>query len=71
MIRHAIWLRLPRPGSLRLQVAIDPTPAGAGLVFEGLELLVEDGRQTPWPVAVTPLQPEPVAPPPLLAPPAA
>ncbi|MFM7635215.1 MAG: hypothetical protein ACKO7Z_06470 [Cyanobacteriota bacterium] len=71
VIRHGIWLRLPRPGSLRLQIGIDPTPAGAGLAFEGLELLVEDGRRTPWPVAVTPLQPEPAALLPPLAPPAA
>ena len=58
-IHHALWLQLASPRSLRIQVSIEPAQAGPGLELEWLELLVEDGRQIPWPVAVTPFQPEP------------
>lgn len=58
-IRHALWLQLATPRSLRIQVSIEPAQAGPGLALEWLELLVEDGRQLPWPVVVTPFQPEP------------
>jgi hypothetical protein len=59
IVRQSLWLRIAEPRSLRMQVSLACERGGGALELEWLELLVEDGRLTPWPVAVTPLQPEP------------
>ncbi|MFS6827412.1 hypothetical protein [Cyanobium sp. ATX-6F1] len=59
----ARWhLRLDEPRSVRVRVELPPTLAGGGLELEWLDLLVEDGVVTPWPINVSALAPLPTTP---------
>lgn len=56
LVSSSRYLRLSQPTSVRLRASL-PDPLAAGAVeLEWIQLLVEDGVVTAWPVAVTPLR---------------
>ncbi|MGB5134765.1 MAG: hypothetical protein WBN89_06280 [Prochlorococcaceae cyanobacterium] len=56
LVSASRYLRLSEPASVRLRVSLPDPLAGGAVELEWIDLLVEDGVVTAWPVAVTPLR---------------
>ncbi|MCP9927509.1 hypothetical protein [Cyanobium sp. CH-040] len=56
VVNTSRYLRLSEPASLRLRASLPDPLAGGAVELEWIQLLVEDGVVTAWPVAVTPLR---------------
>jgi hypothetical protein len=56
MVSSRRYLRLIEPTGVRLRAALPDPLADGALELEWIQLLVEDGVVTAWPVAVTPLR---------------